>query len=249
MSLERTTKFGALAAAAAISFSPLSSDTADARMAVSTSASTMSTMSTTNMIIMTAVIVSALDDSSNNQLSVEEVLKGPMSNMRECAMEHDIDIDSVIQAGIESGVTDSSKLSASDIGLSKREAKRLGDCTKEYRELDKLVGGFSAAYGQPSEAGYNTLVNYAGEHVDFGLEDYEFCMNEEGLQDAFSLQSGGFAVSRGDVLAFQDCAEDYVSAEDKSERNKFIFTLLGFLAFAGASSYALVRATTRDYDI
>lgn len=249
MSLERTTKFGALAAAAAISFSPMASDTADARMAVSTSASTMSTMSTTNMIIMTAVIVSALDDSSNNQLSVQEVLKGPMSNMRECAMEHDIDIDSVIKAGIESGVTDSSKLSASDIGLSKREAKRLGNCTKEYRRLDKLVGGFSAAYGQPSEAGYNTLVNYAGKYVDFGGEDYEYCMNEEGLQDAFSLPSGGFAVSRDDVLAFEDCAEDYVSTEEKSERNKLIFALLGALAVAGAGSFMFARATALDYDV
>lgn len=230
MSLSRNTKLGTLAAAAAISFSPMSSDTADAF--------STSTMSTTNMIIMTAVIVSALDDSANSQLSVEEVLKGPMSNMRECALENDIDIDGVIQAGIESGVTDSSKLRASDMGLSKREAKKLGDCTKEYRELDKLVGGFSAAYDQPLEAGYNTLVNYAEDYVDFGIEDYEYCMGEE-LQDIFSLQSGGFAVSRDDVLAFQECADNYVSAEEKSRNNKFLF-MLGALVVLGAGTACLV---------
>lgn len=158
--------------------------------------------------------------------------------MRECALENDIDIDGVIQAGIESGVTDSSKLRASDMGLSKREAKKLGDCTKEYRELDKLVGGFSAAYDQPLEAGYNTLVNYAEDYVDFGIEDYEYCMGEE-LQDIFSLQSGGFAVSRDDVLAFQECADNYVSAEEKSRNNKFLF-MLGALVVLGAGTACLV---------
>ncbi|MAE50936.1 MAG: hypothetical protein CMH27_03920 [Micavibrio sp.] len=238
MSLERTTKLGALAAAAAISFSPLSSDTADAYTFGSTS---MTTMSTTNMLVMTAIIVSALDNSANSQLSVEEVLKGPISNMRECAMEHDIDIDGVIQAGIESGVTDSSSLRASDIGLSKRQARRLGDCTEEYRALDKLVGGFSAAYDQPSEAGYNTLVNYAGDHVDFDLDEYTYCMNEGGLQDAFSLPSGGSAVSRDDVLAFQDCADDYVSAAEQSTRNIMLYLALGVIGATGGFAFGYSR--------
>lgn len=237
MSLDRATKLGTLAAAAAISFSPMASDTADA---YTFGSSSMNTMNATNALTMTAVIASAFDDSSNNQLSVEEVLKGHVSNMRECAMEHDIDIESVIQAGIESGVTDSSKLSASDIGLSKREAKRLGDCTKKYRQLDKLVGGFSAAYGQPLGEGYNTLVKYAGDQVDFGFEDYEFCMNEEGLQDTFSLQSGGFAVSRDDVLAFQDCAVD------KSILSTKEILLLGVFAALGVGTIPFCAYGVRD---
>ena len=236
MSLERTTKLGALAAAAAMSFSPLSSDTADAYTFGSTS---MTTMNTTNMIIMTAVIVNALNNEA--KLSVEEVLKGPMSNMRECALEHDIDIDGVIQAGIESGVTDSSSLRASDIGLSKRQAKNLGDCTQEYRALDKLVGGFSAAYGQPSEAGYNTLVNYAGDHVDFDLDEYTYCMNEGGLQDAFSLPSGGSAVSRDDVLAFRDCADDYVSAAEQRKGNIMLYLALGVIGATCGFAFGYTR--------
>lgn len=101
-----------------------------------------------------------------------------------------------------------------------------------------MVGGFSAAYDQPLEAGYNTLVNYAEDYVDFGIEDYEYCMGEE-LQDIFSLQSGGFAVSRDDVLAFQECADNYVSAEEKSRNNKFLF-MLGALVVLGAGTACLV---------